>query len=67
MQNRRGKTNISSKFKNVHLKAGEDRWRVALKTPDLGVLSFGRYNDEIKAAKVADAAAMIFLEQMDKH
>ena len=58
MQNRRGKTNTSSKFKNVHLKAGEDRWRVALKTRNLGIVSFGRYNDEIKAAKIADAAAL---------
>lgn len=58
MQNRRGKRGTSSKFKNVHLKNGEDRWRVSLKSHDLGRVNFGRYHDEIEAAKVADAAAL---------
>ena len=58
MQNRRGKQNSSSKFKNVHLKNGEDKWRVALKCPDLGVINFGRYDCEEHAARIADAAAL---------
>ena len=58
MQNRRGKSNTSSKFKNVHLKTGEDKWRVSLKTPNEGAINFGRYSSEEEAARVADAAAL---------
>ena len=57
MRNRRGKTGYSSKYKGVHYKNGKFCAQISYRGNNIHL---GYYDDEIRAAKVYDAAAKNF-------
>lgn len=63
MRNRRPKRNTTSKYKGVHkaVIGKQTKWKSQIKW-ELGSMSLGTHTDEVSAAEIYDAAAMLLFD-----